>query len=142
MSTTNSPTGNAVDVNTARTVSDNAAAGSTLATACIAPGSLSSGYAIPPRNKKTRNNAFAAARFASARSVPAMKSPMPANAMVPSSNNPTAAMMPPGTLHPIATPTTTTSTTWTSSSASTVAVLAVRRPERESGVDPRRFSTP
>ena len=41
--------------------------------ASSASGSWSSGYAMPPRNSSTRNSPLATARFASARSVPAMQ---------------------------------------------------------------------
>ena len=82
---------------------------------------------MPPRNNSTRNSPLAAARFASARSVPAISMPMPANAIVPSSSSPTAGTIPTGTSQPSATPTATTSTTCTTSSARTVAVLAIEQ---------------
>ena len=54
-------------------------------------GSSSRGYAMPPRKSSTRNSALDAARFASARNVPAISMPMPANAIVPSSRRASAA---------------------------------------------------
>ena len=127
---------------TDRTVSESAAAGNALAIACTAPGSLASGYAMPPRNSNTRNNAFAAARFASARSVPAISSPMPENAIVPIRRRPSAGTRPAGTCQPKATPVAPTSNAEMSSKRTTTAVLAASRPPRDSGVDPSRFSTP
>ena len=105
-------------------------------------GNLASGYAIPPRNINTRNAALASARFASARRVPAINMPMPANAMVPSRSTPIAGMMVLSNFQPSATPVATIDTTWSTSIASTLRVLAASSPPRDNGVEPSRFKTP
>ena len=127
---------------TPRTHSASAAAGSSLANDSSASGSRASGYAMPPRNRSTRNSPLAAARLASARSVPAMSMPMPAKATVPMSSSPSAGRMPALASQPSAMPTPMISTDCSTSIASTFAVFAVSRPVRESGVEPRRLSTP
>ncbi len=93
----------------------------------------------------TRYTRFAAARVASARSVPAISRASPLNAAVPatiSSTDHTAPAAPPCGFQPSASPTTTIRTDCSTSTASTVSVFAAIRPLRASGVAPSRFSTP
>ena len=88
---------------------------------------------------------LAAARVASARSVPASRSAKPLNAAVPSSTSSGTTTMAAGLAsgdQPSARATSRMMTAWSSSTPMTVAVLAAIRPGRDRGVAPSRLSTP
>ncbi len=85
---------------------------------------------------------MAAASVASALSVPAISSPRPEKAAVPSASSATTARAPPCGSQPSISAITVSRTTWSTSVTSTDSVLAVISPQRGSGEAASRFSTP
>ncbi len=85
---------------------------------------------------------MAAARVASALSVPAISSPSPENAAVPRTRSSSTASGFPCGDHPSAKAMTVSSTIWSTSVTSTDSVLAVISAQRGSGEAPSRLRTP
>ena len=85
---------------------------------------------------------MATASVASARRVPAISSPRPEKAIVPMIMTSTAEPIPPAGDQPRMSPAITMITAWRTSTVTTVSVLAVRSPDRPSGVVPSRLRTP
>ena len=109
---------------------------------------LPSGTTMPPSSSRTRYSPLAAARLTSAFKRPAMSSPIPPKATVPSTRDAhrtqhggVRSVGGPGA-SPTRIPTATRTAACSSSTTRTVAILAANSVGRPSGVDPRRFSTP
>ncbi len=117
-------------------------AGRSFATAAIGPGSAPMGKIMPPKTRSNKNTPFDAPITTSDFSLPAMISPMPANAALDKIIAKMNATAFPEGRQPSSNPTLPSKTTWISSTIATDVILAAISAPRESGVVPRRFSTP
>ena len=111
-------------------------------TAWMGPGSFPRGTTMPPSNSSTRYSPLAAASVISARRVPAISSPIPANPAVARTTSTRNVITSPRGCHPNRTAAIHRTTIWSSSTTKMAAPLASRRAGRPSGVVPRRLSTP